>query len=124
MEKTNIVIGFKKEDDPNPDIVFCGDVDGCKKAYHDALHGDKYHFVGMLRKPVWFKRGKPPRVQAERDEAHRQLEDELVRQKKNEENAKGASDKASQTVSQIEKQLDSKGDTPAKKSVSKVSKPA
>jgi len=124
MEKTNIVIGFKVEDDPNPDIVFCGDIDGCLNAYKEELHGEKYHFLGMLRKPSWFKRGKPPLVQRQRDEAHKQLEDELRRKQKDATAKQAEADKAKNTVDDIEEQLEGKGEKskPAKKTTSKVGK--
>lgn len=129
MEKTNIVIGFKQEGDTDPDIVFCGDINGCLKAYKDALHGDKYHFVGMLRKPRWFKNGKPPLVQKQRDAAHQKLEDELVRKSKEAKSAQDTADKAKETVSSIEEQIGAKEQerversTPKQSVSKKVAKP-
>jgi len=74
MEKTSLVIGFNGG---KATVITCGDVDECSASYRKEIDSDKFEFVGMLRKPSWYKRGKPGLVQKQKEEAHEKLAQEL-----------------------------------------------
>lgn len=74
MEKTSLVIGFNGG---KATIVACGDVDTCFDAYRKEIDGNNFEFIGLLRKPEWYRRGKPLLVQKQKEDAHAKLTDEL-----------------------------------------------
>ena len=67
MEKISIAVGFKNG---TPEILKEGKVDEVLVAYREAELDDSFDFVGMLRKPTWYKRN-TPKLNKEREEARR-----------------------------------------------------
>jgi hypothetical protein len=67
MEKISIAVGFK---DGIPEILKEGKVDEVLAAYREAELDDSFDFVGMLRKPVWYKRN-TPKINKEREAERR-----------------------------------------------------
>lgn len=58
MEKTNIALAWKNGE---MTILAVGGVDEVLAAYREAEKDESNDFVGMLRKPVWYKRNTPSR---------------------------------------------------------------
>lgn len=68
MEKINIAVGFRNGE---AEILKQGGVDEVLVAYREAELDESFEFVGMLRKPTWYKRN-TPKLNAER-EAERKI---------------------------------------------------
>lgn len=83
MEKINIAIGYKAG---KTTIIAEGGVQEVLDAYNEAKKDESWDFVGMLRKPRWYKRATPKRsleltVQRAKAEAERsRLEAEYAKQ--------------------------------------------
>ena len=108
MEKTSLVIGFSGG---KATVIACGSVDECSAAYRKEIDADKFEFVGLLRKPAWYKRGKPGLVQKQKEEAHAKLKAEL--EKANEKAVEAIADAGA-----IEEKLE-KAEAPKKKAAKK-----
>ena len=110
MEKTSLVIGFN---DGKATVIARGSVDECSAAYRKEIDADKFEFVGLLRKPTWYKRGKPGLVQKQKEDAHAKLRAEL-------EKANVKAVEAIADADAIESQLDA-AEAPKKKAAKKKS---
>lgn len=71
MEKTSIAIAFKGG---KMTILATGNVDEVLAAYREAEQDSSNEFVGMLRKPVWYKRNTPARNKVRHEQSLRSAE--------------------------------------------------
>lgn len=91
MEKTSIAIAFKGGE---MTVLATGDVDGVLAAYRKAELDPTNDFVGMLRKPIWYKRNTPSRNKARHEEALKATEKQEVEESKSESNESAAEARA------------------------------
>lgn len=92
MEKTSIAIAFKGS---KMEVLKVGEVPEVLDAYNEAKGDESYDFVGMLRKPRWYKRATPKRS--------RELT--LQRRKNEEERAKREAEYAAQEEARLEARI-------------------
>lgn len=71
MEKISIALAWKNGE---MNILAAGSADEALAAYREAELDETNDFVGMLRKPVWYKRNTPARNKARAEEALRVIE--------------------------------------------------
>lgn len=71
MEKTSIAVSFKGG---IMKVLATGGVDEVLAAYREAEKDDTLDFVGMLRKPMWYKRNTPARNKVRHAQALRDAE--------------------------------------------------
>jgi hypothetical protein len=75
MEKTSIALAWKNGE---MKILATGDADSVLAAYREAELDQTNDFVGMLRKPVWYKRNTPARNKARHEESLKVIEKDEV----------------------------------------------
>jgi hypothetical protein len=91
MEKTSIALAWKNGE---MTILATGDADAVLAAYRKAEQDESNDFVGMLRKPQWYKRNTPSRNKVRHEESLKLAE--LRDVEDSSEEAKAAAEKAHQ----------------------------